>query len=225
VHPGQTHGAPQPSTTPGPDPAEGGVRMSASAAERPSAAPGSSGGSDASRRPSAMLPGTLPPVPRHAAFGKGGAPRTAQEVVAALALPRSLAKSPEPALPLPMPDLHRLQRDGSMLYGMGRVDASGRVANHNIVEALGWQHGDKLEVAIVSRAIVVRVSPDGPFSVPKKLCIVLPAPVRRHCNIETGDHVLLAAAPEFDVLIVHTLAALDDMLAEYHTTHDPTKMS
>jgi bifunctional DNA-binding transcriptional regulator/antitoxin component of YhaV-PrlF toxin-antitoxin module len=199
--------------------------MNASAAERPSAAPGSCGGRYTSRRPSAMLPDSLPSVPRHAAFGKAGAPRTAQEVVAALALPRSLAKSSEPASPLPMPDLHQLQRDGSMLYGMGRVDASGRITNHNIVEALGWQHGEKLEVAIVSHAIVIRPSPDGLFSVPKKLCIVIPAPVRRHCNIATGDHVLLAAAPEFDVLIVHTLSALDDMLAEYHTTHYPTKMS
>ncbi len=154
-----------------------------------------------------------------------GQPRTAREIVAALALPRPHATASRPPCPLPMADLHHLPRDGSMLYGIGRVDASGRVANHAIIEALGWRNGDKLDVVMASRAIVIRQSPVGLFSVPQRPCIVIPATARRQCDIEAGDHVLLAAAPEYGVVIVHTLSALDDMIAGYHSADPHTKTS
>jgi hypothetical protein len=73
-----------------------------------------------------------------------GALTAAQEIVAALALPLSPA-SVEPLRPLPLADLHQLSRDTTMLYGVGRVDESGRVSNRDIVRALGWQPGEKLE--------------------------------------------------------------------------------
>jgi bifunctional DNA-binding transcriptional regulator/antitoxin component of YhaV-PrlF toxin-antitoxin module len=122
-----------------------------------------------------------------------------------------------------MPELHRLPRDASMLYGIGRADASGRVAGHAIVEALGWQCGDRLEIVTTARAIVIRASPSGFFFVPRRPCIVIPVTARRHCGIKAGDSVLLAAAPEYGIVIVHTLSALDGMLAEYHATHSPAK--
>ena len=140
-------------------------------------------------------------------------PRISRQIVGALALPGPRVRLPEPRRPLPMPDLHRLPRDGSMLYGIGRVDASGRVVNHDIVSALGWHPGDALEVIAAHRAIVMRTSPDGLISVPQRPCIVIPMAIRRLRGIAAGDHVLLAAAPDHGVLIVHTLSDLDDMLA------------
>ena len=59
----------------------------------------------------------------------------------------------------------------------------------------------------------------GPLRVPQRPAIVIPRPARTLHRIEAGDHVLLAAAPAYDVVIVHTLSALDDMLASYHSTH------
>lgn len=140
------------------------------------------------------------------------------QIVGALALPGPRPRLPEPRRPLPMPDLHRLPRDGSMLYGIGRVDASGRVVNHEIVTALGWHPGDRVEVIAAHRAIVMRPSPDGLVSVPQRPCIVIPVAIRRLRGIATADHVLLAAAPDHGVVIVHTLSDLDDMLADYYST-------
>ena len=104
-----------------------------------------------------------------------------------------------------------------MLYGVGRVDASGRVASRDIVRALGWHPGDKLDVVTALGAIVILASPDGLFTVPPRPCIVIPAAARRQHDIEPGDHVLLAAAPEYGIVIVHTRQAMNDMLASYHS--------
>lgn len=148
------------------------------------------------------------------------APTAAQEIVAALAIPLTPA-SAEPLRPLPLIGLHQLFRDTTMLYGVGPVDASGRVKNGDIVRALGWQPGDKLEVVPGLGGIVIFSSPDGLFTVPVKPCIVIPAAARRIHDIQPGDHVLLAAAPEYSVVIVHTRQAVNEMLARYHSAFPP----
>ena len=81
-------------------------------------------------------------APRSAVQASGGAMpatctrATALGIVAALRLPVSHPGSPKPARSLPLTSLHRLPRDTSMLYEMLRVDASGRIGHHEIVEAL-----------------------------------------------------------------------------------------
>jgi hypothetical protein len=147
----------------------------------------------------------------------GSRPAT-QEIIEALALSAPGAAS-GPARALPLTRLQRLPRETSMLYGIGRVDSSGRAANRDIIKALHWQTGDGLETVLTPSAIVIRRCPDGPLRVPQRPCIVIPRPARILHRIEAGDHVLLAAAPAYDVVIVHTLSALDDMLASYHSTH------
>jgi len=155
-----------------------------------------------------------------AASPAGAAPTAAQAIVAALALPLSPA-SAEPLRPMPLFDLHQLSRDTTMLYGVGPVDASGRVKNSDIVRALGWQPGDKLEVIPGLGGIVIFSSPDGLFTVPLNPCIVIPVAARRLHNIQPGDHVLLAAAPEYSVVIIHTRQAVNEMLARYHSAFPP----
>jgi bifunctional DNA-binding transcriptional regulator/antitoxin component of YhaV-PrlF toxin-antitoxin module len=153
----------------------------------------------------------------NAALPPEDARTAAQNIVAALGLPALPEAPSEPIRPLPLISLHRLSRDTTILYGVGRVDASGRVANTDIVRALGWQAGDKIEVVAALGGIVILVSPDGLFSVPHKPCIVIPAAARRQHDIGPGDHVLLAAAPEYGVVIVHTRQAMNEMLARYHS--------
>lgn len=141
---------------------------------------------------------------------------TAQCVVASLTLPASPPASPLP-LPPPLPSLHRLPHDASMLYGIGRVDSSGRVANGHIVEALRWRPGDKLEMIVSHGTIIIHSSPDGLFSVPRRPRIIIPARARRRCAIRPSDHVLLAAAPDYGIVIVYPLPVVDEMIARYHS--------
>lgn len=152
------------------------------------------------------------------------APTTASDIVAALALPASRSRSAEPVRPLPLTELHRLPRDTSMLYGIGPVDASGRVSERHIIHALEWKPGKHLDIVLIAHGLVIHATEDGPLVLPATQRLVIPVTARRHCDIETGDHVLLAAACEYGIVIVHTLAALDDMLVQYHapspTAHD-----
>lgn len=141
----------------------------------------------------------------------------AQNIVAALGLPDLSDEPSEPFRPLPLPDLHRLSHDTTVLYDVGRVDASGRVTNTDLVRALGWQAGDKLEVVTALGGIVILTSPDGRFCVPRKPRII-PAAARHLHDIGPGDHVLLAAAPEFGIVIIHTRQTMNEMLAHYHST-------
>jgi bifunctional DNA-binding transcriptional regulator/antitoxin component of YhaV-PrlF toxin-antitoxin module len=149
---------------------------------------------------------------------------TAQAMVAALALPEPHTSS-EPVRPLPLTRLHELPRDNSMTYGIGRVDASGRITHHEIVSSLNWQPRDRLEIILTCGAIVIRESRDGLFLVPQSRRIAIPATARRNHGIVPGDHVLLAAASEYGVVVVYPLSVLDEMLARYHSAHFDTEVS
>ncbi len=141
---------------------------------------------------------------------------TAQEVITSLALPPPGPAPSQPPGPLPLTGLHRLPRDASMLYDIGRVDSSGRVASNDIIDALHWHQGSKLEVILTPRTIVIRAASDGPFSVPRRPCVLIPSHARRPHGIKPADQVLVAAAPDYGLVIVYPLSALDEMISRYH---------
>ena len=171
-------------------------------------------------------PGDAPRSPARAAASGQGAPppgrearTTAQEVVASLVLPAARPASAQPVSPLSLAGLHRLPRDASMLYDIAGVDESGRVACGEIISELGWRPGTRLDVIVTPRAIVIRAAPGGLFSAPRRPCVVLPLHARRPHGIKPGDHVLIAAAPEHELVLVYPLSALDDMISRYHSPH------
>ena len=104
-----------------------------------------------------------------------------------------------------------------MLYDIGRVDSAGRVASNDIINALHWQPGSRLDVILTPRIIVIRAAPDGLFFVPRRPRIIIPSHARRPHGIKPGDHVLIAAAPEYDLVIVYPLSSLDEMISRYHS--------
>ena len=107
-------------------------------------------------------------------------------------------------------------RAGSLVYGMGRLDSDGRVANRSTIEALGWTTGDCLSIALVDGSVVVHRDPTGAFVMGAKPYLVLPAPLRRRNGLGSRDLVLMVADPNHDVLVVHPLTALDTMITSYH---------
>ena len=174
------------------------------------------------------LRGTQRGLPRQTAgsAARKGAPSpaarprtTAQGVVTALAIPAARAETAQPVSPLPPDGLRQLSRDASMIYGIRRVDRSGRVAGGDIVDALRWRPGSALDVIVTLHAIVIRTAPGGRLRVPPRPCIIIPSHARRPHGISPGDHVLIAAAPEFGLVIVYPLSALDEMISRYHAAH------
>ena len=99
-----------------------------------------------------------------------------------------------------------------VLYGFGRIDASGRVADRAMTSALGWQRGDRLTLTAAAGVVIARRDPDGMVTMPAKPYIVIPAALRRRCGLRAGDHVLLAASPGQDTLAAYSFAVVDQAL-------------
>ena len=119
---------------------------------------------------------------------------------------------------LPVGELLTRPRAGSLVYGMGHLDADGRLSNRSTIDALGWAAGDCLNIALVDGSVVVHRDPTDVFTMGTKPYLVLPASLRRRNGLGARDLVLVAADPNHDVLIVHPLTTLDTMITSYHAS-------
>jgi len=114
-----------------------------------------------------MTSALIPPVilPRPAA---GSRPRGTPAVVRTL--PLAASPGQVPAL------------TADVVYGLGRIDASGRVADRTVTCALGWRGGDRLTLTASAGVVTTRRDPDGLAILPPRHCIAIPRP----CGIAAG---------------------------------------
>ena len=105
-----------------------------------------------------------------------------------------------------------LRAGRNVVYGFGRIDASGRVADRVTIAALGWRGGDRLTLTAEAGVMIARRDPGGMVTVPSRPYVVIPAPLRRRCGLRAGDHVLLAASPGQDTLAAYSFAVVDQAL-------------
>ena len=117
----------------------------------------------------------------------------------------------KPGAGRPMP-LARPPGRPDVVYGFGRIDASGRVADRATITALGWRGGDRLTLTADAGVMMARGDPGGMVTVPARPCIVIPAALRRRCGLRAGDHVLLAALPGEDLLAAYSFAVVDQAM-------------
>jgi hypothetical protein len=99
-----------------------------------------------------------------------------------------------------------------VVYGFGRIDASGRVADRVTIATLGWRGGDRLTLTAEAGVMVARRDPGDMVTVPSRPYVVIPAALRRRCGLRAGDHVLLAASPGEDMLAAYSFAVVDQAM-------------
>jgi hypothetical protein len=99
-----------------------------------------------------------------------------------------------------------------VVYGFGRIDASGRVADRATIAALGWRGGDRLTLTADAGVMIACRDPGGLVTVPARPHIVIPAALRRRCGLRPGDRVLLAVFPAQDALAAYSFAVVDQAL-------------
>ena len=133
------------------------------------------------------------PVPRppgrHAARQAGcGPPAAAGQPAAALSVP------------------------ADVVYGIGRIDASGRVADRAVTGALGWRGGDRLTLTAEAGRGDRPPRPGRHGHRAGPAYIAIPAALRRRCGLRAGDRVLLAAVPGQDTLAAYSFAVVDQAL-------------
>ena len=102
-----------------------------------------------------------------------------------------------------------------VVYGFGRIDASGRVADRVTIAALGWRGGDRLTLTADAEVMIARRDPGGMVTVPGRAYVAIPAALRRRCGLRARDHVLLAASPGQDMLAAYSFAVVDQALRAY----------
>ncbi len=98
------------------------------------------------------------------------------------------------------------------VYGMSRIDASGRVADRLIIDILNWQPDDRLTLTAAAGVVLARRDSCGLVTVSARRSIAIPAALRHRCGLQ-----LLAALPGEDALAVYTLAVVDQALRPHAT--------
>ncbi len=102
-----------------------------------------------------------------------------------------------------------------VIYGFGRIDVAGQVADRTVVSAVGWRRGDRLTLTADSGVVTARRDPAGMVAMTAKPYIVIPAGLCRRCGLEPGDLVLLVAVPGDDTLTAYSFAVVDLAIRAY----------
>ena len=101
------------------------------------------------------------------------------------------------------------------MYGIARIDASGRICERAVITALGWAGGDRLTFTAEAGVVTARRDAGGMVTLPASTYITIPAPLRRRCGLEAGDQILLAAHPDQDSLTAYSLAVVDQAIRSH----------
>jgi hypothetical protein len=133
-------------------------------------------------------------------------------VIPSSAVPRGQRRSgPYAGRPLPLARPARSAPE-DVVYGLGRIDSSGRICDQAIVTALGWAGGDLLTLTARAGVVTARRDPGGMVTLSGRAYISIPAALRHRCALEAGDQVLLAAIPGGNTLAVYSLAVVDQAI-------------
>src|SRR5437870_8415156 len=115
-------------------------------------------------------------------------------------------------VPLPVPPMAELPAVAELVLGMAAVDHSGRVRDRLVLAALGWIPGDRTEVTVRPRALVLRRVTHGGVPIDARGRVFLPAGGRALFDIAADERVLLAADPRRGRLIVFPVRVLAALL-------------
>jgi hypothetical protein len=86
--------------------------------------------------------------------------------------------------PLPLAGSPAVPLDA--VYGVSRIDASGRLTGQVITEVLGWRAGDRLTLTGGAGVVVARRDPGGMVAVLARPAVAIPAALRRALRPHTA---------------------------------------
>ena len=108
-----------------------------------------------------------------------------------------------------------------VVYGIGRIDASGRIADRTVTSALGWSGGDRLTLTADADVVTARRDPAGMITLPARAYIAIPAALRRRCSLRLGDRVLLAADSSAGTLTAYCLGVVGQAIRAHGASPHP----
>ena len=78
---------------------------------------------------------------------------------------------PSSGAPVPVPTAPE-----DVVCGIGRIDASGRIADRAVISALGWRGGDRLTLTADAGVVTTRRDPGDMVTLPGRAYIAVPDP-------------------------------------------------
>lgn len=103
-------------------------------------------------------------------------------------------------------------------FGMGRLDAGGRITDQTTLTSMRWSPGSRIRFAIRDALIIATLDPTDQRELGEHGLLRLPVAIRRACRLQPGDRILLAALPTRQRLIIHPPATLATLTAAAHDT-------
>ncbi|MEV0561457.1 hypothetical protein [Dactylosporangium sp. NPDC050588] len=147
-------------------------------------------------------------------------PASAEQMIAALIpvpLPRaSPLRPPLPHLPAEPTTLDPLD----LHLGVGQLDPSGRISARPLLHLLDWAPGHRIQFDIAHSTITATSSPAGRHTIGATGLLAVPAATRRLCNLASGDLVVLLAAPQRQLLLIHPARTVARLLADQFAATD-----
>lgn len=148
------------------------------------------------------------------------------DALAGLSLPRSddlyqpaAAGAPKGlARPLPIARLVDKTPTSTTRLVVTTMDVHGRLGDRTPVQALGWLPSQPIAFAANAKAGVLVVRRGGPERITSQGHVRIPVRIQHVLKLARGDQLLVAALTQHDLLIAHTLAAVDAMVLAYHST-------
>lgn len=120
--------------------------------------------------------------------------------------------------PLPVAQLADKRQKSFTYLVVTAMDASGRLADRTPLLALRWLRGQPVMFAANSPQGIFVVRRGGREAITGQGHLRIPARIRHILQLTAGERLLVAALVQHDLLIVHTVAAVDAMMLTYHAT-------
>ncbi|WP_426513344.1 hypothetical protein ACPPVO_23640 [Dactylosporangium sp. McL0621] len=116
---------------------------------------------------------------------------------------------------LPMPAVPALHSTGDVYCAITTVDGSGRLADRSAVRVLGWEPGDRFDIAVHAGGARAVSTDVGRLRVAANGHLRLPSPTRHLLGIACGDRVLVVAKSEQNALLVYSMATVTNLLTQF----------
>jgi len=147
-------------------------------------------------------------------------------VLAGLSLPHSDGRSQPTAtgaptaLARPLPTARLVEKPPTTTTRLvvTTMDVHGRLGDRTPPQTLGWLPGQPIAFAANAQAGVFVVRRGGPEKITSQGHVRIPLRIQHVLKLARGDQMLVAAFAQYDLLIAHTLAAVDAMVLAYHST-------
>ncbi|WP_157620355.1 hypothetical protein [Saccharothrix sp. NRRL B-16348] len=138
-------------------------------------------------------------------------------VIRALSLPAVLpGRTRARSRKLDVGDLYARVNNTTLHFALSSVDHRGRLTSRQTFSHLQWPPGKTLTSTFGRNYVLLRPAADGELTVGERGRLLLPSNLLHYCGIGAHRQILLIAAADHDMLVVHPQQNIAEMVRGFH---------